>query len=180
MNKIVATLAILLLGVQVALALTNEPRGFGKARFGMSVAEVKKIFPAMKEMVNPKPEAAALLAVYKLENQSVYGLKPCIVRLQFDPEKLYQVSFDCGRDIKVTAALQKQLGNPTQTGENAAFWIGDKTTISLNITSKVFAFIDRALTAGFQSRLGEYVEAHRATGNMPPAESGPTPSATPP
>ena len=115
-----------------------------------------------------------------MEGQSVYGLKPCAVRLQFDPDKLSQVSFDCGREIKVIEALEKQFGNPSQAVENGAFWIGEKTNISMNIRARTFAFIDRALDDGFQGRLAKYVAAQSAKSNVPASESGPTPGATPP
>jgi len=163
----------------LALAFPNEPHGFGKARFGMTVAEVKKIYPAMKEVGNPTPEVAALLAVYQLEGQSVLGLKPCTVTFQFNPERLHQVAFNCGTDMQVMTTLEKRFGDPTQGMPNNAFWIGDSTAVSLNTKSRHFAFMDKKLNDEFQARLRKYVATHAVTGGAPAGESGPTPAATP-
>lgn len=170
---------ILLVGPRLALAFPNEPHGFGKARLGMTVAEVKKIYPAMKAMGNPTPEVAALLAVYTLDDQSVYGLKPCTVTFRFNPERLHHISFNCGTDMKVVTVLEKRFGEPTQGMPNNVFWISDSTTVSLNVKSRNFAFIDKKLNDEFQERLRQYVATHAVINGTPAAESGPTPPATP-
>ena len=178
LNKL-TVLVILLVGSRLALAFPNEPQGFGKARFGMTVAEVKKIYPAMKAVGNPTPEVAALLAVYSLEGQSVYGLKPCVVTFQFNPERLHHVAFNCGKDMRVITTLEKRFGEPTQGMPNNAFWIGDSTTVSLNTKSRNFAIMDKKLNDEFQERLRQYVATHAVINGTPAAESGPTPPATP-
>jgi hypothetical protein len=172
-------LVLLLAAPRLALAFPNEPHGFGKARFGMSVAEVRTIYPAMTATGSPSPEAAALLAVYTLDGQSVYGLKPCVVTFQFNPERLHHIAFNCGKDIKVITALEKRFGDATQGMPNNAFWVGDSTTVSLNVKSRNFAFIDKSLNDEFQQRLRKYVAEHAVINGAPGAESGPTPAATP-
>lgn len=172
-------LVLLLVGPRLALAFPNEPRGFGKARFGMTVAEVKKIYPAMKSVGDPTPEVAALLAIYTLEGQSVYSLKPCAVTFQFNPERLHHIALNCGTDMKVITVLEKRFGEPTQGMPNNVFWISNSTTVSLNVKSRSFAFIDKKLNDEFQERLRKYVATHAVTSGAPAGESGPTPAATP-
>ena len=170
---------LVFIGARTAFAFQNEPNGFGKAKLGMTVEDVKKVFPNMKQLGNPTPETAALLAVFALENQSVYGLKPCTVSLQFDPQRLYEVMFQCGNDVKVPDTLKKRFGEPTQAAPNAVFWIGKTTTVSFNPKSRSFAFFDRSLNEAFQGRLSKYVIEHQAGRPGQANQSGPTPQQTP-
>jgi hypothetical protein len=160
------------------LAFQNEPTGFEKARFGMTVDEVTKIFPQAKQYGNPTPEAAALMAVYTLEKQKVLGLKSCTVTFYFDPARLYQIGFDCGHGVEVPAALQKRFGAPMQATTNSALWQAEKTAVSLNTKSRQFQFMDRELTGGFQARLMKYVLMHQP-GQATPTPAAPAPAATP-
>lgn len=166
--------ALVLLASRQGFSLENEPRGFGKVLLGMSVADVQKVAPKMQPFGNPTPESAALMAVYTLEDQTVFGLKHCKVDMRFDPNLLYEIEFNCGSDINVPAALQKHLGGPTQADAHDAFWQGDKTMVSLNTKSRQFAFFDNKLHFGFQQRLAQYIRA-----NQPGGANAPTPAPTP-
>jgi hypothetical protein len=154
-------IVLLLVRAGIAMAFPNEPNGFGKARLGMTVEQAQKALPEMKPSRIPPEGGPALLAIYRADNQSIYGLKPCQMDLYFDPQQLYQISFDCGRGEKVVAALQKKFGNPTEISERGAFWRGEHTTVSLNTKARTFAFVDRALNDGVQTRLYVYVMTHQ-------------------
>jgi hypothetical protein len=151
---------------QRALAFKNEPSGFGNVRLGMTVEQVKKLLPKAKAHETDSAEAAAIMAIYSIDNQTVLGLKGCHVDLVFDPEKLYQISFDCGRGINVVTTLQKRFGDPGEAHPGSALWAGEHTMITLNTKARVFAFVDRELNKGAQARLMQYVMAHQPT---PPA-----------
>jgi len=161
------------------MGFPNEPSGFGKARLGMTLDEVKKALPQMTAKRLPPEGGPALLAIYKVDNQSIYGLKPCAVDLFFDPQRLYQISFDCGRDEKVVVAVQKKFGDPSQITPNAAFWYGAHTNVTLNVKVRTFAFIDRALESDVQNRLRAYVMAHQGPAGTPAAQAEPTSAPTP-
>jgi hypothetical protein len=171
---------LLLVRAGLAMGFPNEPNGFGKAHLGMTVDQVKKALPQMEAKRLPPEGGPALLAIYKADNQSIYGLKPCAVDLFFDPQRLYQISFDCGRSEKVVAALQKKFGDPSQMAPGAAFWQGQHTTVSLNVKVRTFAFFDQALNSDVQKRLSAYVMAHQGqAGTTPAAQAEPPPAATP-
>ncbi|HXQ21005.1 MAG TPA: hypothetical protein VN812_04980 [Candidatus Acidoferrales bacterium] len=169
---VIATLV--LLAPRQGFSFENEPRGFGKALFGMSVDEVKAVFPKMQPFGKSTPESAALLVVYTLDNQTVLGLKRCKVVMRFDPNRLYEIEFNCGSGVNVPAALQKHFGGPTQTDARDAFWQSERTQVSLNTKSRQFAFFDQKLNFGFQQHLAQYVRTHQ-----PGAANAPTPAATP-
>lgn len=170
-----------------AFALPNEPTGFGDVRFRMSVGAVKQIFPQVKKIEvpaeTPGPGATPArpqldLAVYSLENQSIYGLKPCTVGFQFAGDALYQITFDCGHSKRVFAVLKKRFGTPAVTAYGT-FWYGDKTVVSINRHSMTFGFADRQLNEAVQRQLYAYVLLHQGatveTGTPPAAATPPTP-----
>jgi hypothetical protein len=163
---------------QRALAFKNEPSGFGNVHLGMTVEQVKKILPTVKAHEADSAEAASIMAIYSIDNQTVLGLKGCHVDLVFDPEKLYQISFDCGRGVNVVTALEKRFGDPGEAHPGSAMWVGEHTMITLNTKARVFAFIDLELNKGAQARLMQYVMSHQPTppaGLQAPAGPVPTP-----
>ena len=177
--RVVLIMVLAVLSARPALSVDNEPDGFGKVRLGMSLEDVKRIFPNMTVVGTPTPESAALFVPYRVEKQSVYGLKPCEVTLFFDPERLYQITFNCGERLEVIDILRKRFGDPTQIVPNNAYWQRERTAISLNTKSRQFAFIDRHLNDGVQQKLYKYVIAHQQGAAATPAEGAPTPPATP-
>lgn len=127
-----------------SIALQNEPDGFGKAKFGMSVKAAREAFPDMR----PLAEAPdSVLQIYILENQSFAGLQPCKVTLSFLTDKLFETKFDCGRDPSVKAALHKTFGEPSEDEDKMSVWRGERAVVSMNKDVSTFAFANLALKA---------------------------------
>ncbi len=161
-----ATLALVL--PSAVLALQNEPKGFGKAEFGMSVKAVRGVFPSIRELGKA---AGSPLQIYSVDNQSYEGLGPCVVTLSFLADKLYETRFDCGRSEKVKDVLYERFGPPETEDEKMAIWRGDETDVSMNRQVKTFAFANR----GLRAMLSQYLAYKALSANI--VDSAPT---TPP
>ena len=178
--RVVISLALVpvlvqLLGGRPAVAFPNEPRGFGEVRLGMSVEQVRKILPHMKAASTADPGSVPLVAFYSIGGQTLYGLKPCDVGLRFDPEKLYEITFDCGRSAKIVDVLEKEFGEPAVASPRGAFWMGERTVVTLNPKARTFAFVDHTLNQAVRARILQYTMQH-----PPNAGAAATPGAPPP
>ena len=162
---------------------TAEPTGFGKAKFGMSRAQVGKLVPK----VHPNTATAAaegkgaplLMAIYEVEDQSVGPLKKCRAEFRFFKDELYEVQFRCPDRVKVGQYLQKTYGLPDKMTENAVFWMGKHSAVSLSPKSGAFAFGDRERSQAMQSVLfASMQKSGQALGAAPEAAApGATPAA---
>lgn len=153
-----ASLALLLgaLVPATAQAYPNEPTGFGKVRFRMTIADVKKIYPNARRAggtTSAEEEGQGGLTRYVLDDQSVLGLKPCEVDFQFMGNELFEVGFDCGREEKIVKALERHFGPPSSRSEAGVFWSGDKTTVAMNPRARTFSFSDTVLSQEVQTKL---------------------------
>ena len=165
----------------------KEPTGFGKAKFGMSVADVRKVYPQMQATKGTEQVAGkggeAFLLIFELDNQSVGPLKPCKAELRFFQNELYAVNFRCPDKVQVQQYLQKTYGLPTKTTERSAFWIGEHGAVSLSPSSGAFGFSDVKRGKAMQTVLFQYVQkgqadaAATATAAAPPPGNTPTPAA---
>ena len=173
----VVVLAILVVP-RLTLASPDEPRGFGKARFGMSPKEVVAVFPQLK-LVGGTPQVTGSLAlsIYALENQSYLGLKPCQIGFRFFAEQLYEITFECGNSPDVLKALKKQFGEPGPPQQGAVYWQQEHTVIGMIVASSNFSLVDRALNNMVQAALLRYVLTQQ--GKAQPAPANPTPAAPP-
>jgi hypothetical protein len=156
---------------KIALAFPNEPDGFKGAKFHMSLAQVKEIFPTLAPTGVQGGKRS--LSFHRIDGEESLGeLRPCKVKLRFAADELYQIDFDCGRDDRVVEYLKRQYGEPTNVVPNAIYWYGEKAIISLNPNAKTFGFIDRALNETVQQQLFQAVlKSRQAT----PAGSTSTP-----
>jgi hypothetical protein len=181
--------AAILLFALAAAAVTaaevkfREPTGYGKAKFGMSAAQVKKLYPKLepaKATAEAAGNAQQLLAVYFLEDQRVGPLKQCKVEFRFYKDELYEIQFRCPDRAGVGDYLQKTYGMPNQPSGNAVFWMGEHSAVSLAPRSGAFAYADRARSQAFQAILYKYMMNPLQTpGGTPPAGAA-TPAATAP
>jgi len=164
----------------------HEPTGFGKAKFGMSVADVKKVNPklepteAMRKLEGKGPQ---MLAIYELKDQSVGTLKPCQAEFRFFNDELYEVQFHCPDRVKIGEYLQKTYGEPTKTTEQAAFWMGKHSAVSLAPRTGAFGFSDLVRSQAMQSVLFTYINKKKqeqaAAGAGQPSGASPTPPQAP-
>jgi hypothetical protein len=157
-----------------------EPTGFGKAKFGMPVAQVHKLYPKLHPA--KATEAAAgkgdqLLTIYLLEKQSVGPLKPCTAEFRFLKDELYEIQFRCPDRVKVGEYLQKTFGTPTKVAENAAFWMGKNAAVSLAPRSGAFAYGDRERTQALQAMMWASMHQPQAAAGATPPAAEATPAA---
>ncbi len=173
MRAFVFVLSILILP-RIAWCFPNEPQGFGKARFGMSVASVQKLYPGGTFTARSTARDMVHMEFYKVEKQALGSLKPCSVEFRFAADKLYEIGFDCGRDVKVVTFLQKRYGNPQQIEPHGTYWQGQTVVIALNAQTRMFAFANRLLNQAVQQELLRYALSHPGG-----AQATPSPAPTP-
>lgn len=161
----------MLIWARTVTAFSNEPDGFGPLRFGGPPSEAQRAFPNLKDK-----GAEQFLAFYEIENQTVFGLKPCNLELSFVDGQLYRIQFTCrSSPAKVAATLEKRFGEPTQRKPDATLWLGEQRTIGLNPASGVFAFTDRVRGQVANQKLMRYIAESQARATVNPA--APTPAA---
>lgn len=157
-----------------------EPTGFGKATFGMSPAQVGKLFPKMQPTEATEATAGKgdqLMAIYQVEGQRVGPLRPCRVEFRFFKDELYEIQFRCPDRVKVAQYLQKTYGVPTKATENAAFWMGKHSAVSLAPRSGAFAYGDAKRTQAMQAMLWSYMHQPQAAAGATPPAAEATPAA---
>lgn len=165
-----------------------EPSGFGKAKFGMSVAQVRKLYPKLQPAKGTEQAASKgqqFVLAYGLENQSVGPLTGCRAQLRFFKDELYEVQFRCPDHDKVIDYFKKTYEEgPTVVG-NSVYWMGQQGAVSLTPKSGVFAFSDVKRTQAMQSALlvglGKRLPPQTPTATAPATTptAAETPAATP-
>ena len=138
------------------------PEGYGKAHFGMTVAQVRKAYPELKEA----PQVAGYLSHpnlkrYVLWHQKLEGLaKPADVELRFWRDSLWTVLFYCGEnnfdDVKVQ--LSKQYGLPASGGADPT-WLWPTRTLMTASKGGWYSIADREIGKDAQATLAR--EAHQ-------------------
>jgi len=158
-----------------------EPAGFGKAKFGMSAAQVTKLYPKLRQekaIESPTGEAPPM-AVYYLDDQRVGTLKQCKVELRFFKDELYEFQFRCPERAKVGDYLKKTYGLPTKSTETAVFWMGKQSAVGFSPPSGAFAYSDLARSQAMQALFYKAMIKAAQEGEQP-AAAGATPGAAAP
>jgi hypothetical protein len=126
-------------------AFPNEPDGFGAARFGMTLDEIKKHFPELKP-IGPAPQSSSqsplTLELYEIPSQPVLGIPNCSVRFYLANTVLYRVAFNCGGDPRVGAALKGRFGPASEELEGNVHWLSEERGVSVNPRDLQFSFTD--------------------------------------
>lgn len=151
-SGIIACTVALLLSASSAWAFKDpEPTGFDKVKFGTSVEDVKKAYPAMKKPEGKK--AAGLnhpkIERYFLEKHQLPGLeKPTDIDLQFWSGKFWlgQIHFGDNDPAKVDAYLLKTYGEPGYKDENFRTWNGKTAGAVQSIRNKTFEVHDEGMS----------------------------------
>lgn len=149
-------LLTLALGVP-ALAMTNQPTGFGKAKFGQSVADVRKLLPAMEPTqahLGAMAFTSEFLQRFAIKDATVAGLaKPTTVELRFWKDKLWTVIvyFGSNPQADVEASLTKQLGPPTASSTASMIWRGDRTEVQSVTKGSYYAITENELSKDVQA-----------------------------
>lgn len=176
---LVVALFALKLGIPVsASAAPPEPSGYGKARFGMTVEQVKQIYPAMTDptIVSPQSQLASgpdplPLARYQINKQELSTLSGCDVVFQFYREALMQTEFYCPDKTAVAPYLEREFGPPSSRTARAWFWFGDTTVIAYNPHSGIFSFADKEANQSLQLTLLGRIMAAQQPQDQPNSEN---------
>lgn len=157
-----------------ALAMTNEPTGFGAAKFGDSIAQVQKALPKMEETskdLGAQAFSSDHLKRFALQQAQVPGLdKPTTVELRFWKDKLWAVIvyFGDNTDAQVLEMLTKQFGPPAAATATPA-WRGTQTETLMVARQRYYGTTYNPLSADAQAWFVERLrgEGYTATGGPP-------------
>lgn len=173
-RSITGITALVVIASMQTMAAAGEPTGFGKAKFKMTSAEVKKVFPKME--VLEKPLAAAVVGGsyatrFVLWDYAMPGLKkPVDVELRFWSDRLWViiVYFKENDTESVVEALRKEVGSPGNGDANFLTWIGDTSTTVLTRRDQYYSISDNDLSAEARAAIfkgmGEHVPAAKQPG----------------
>jgi hypothetical protein len=171
-----------------AAAMENEPAGIGKAKFGMSPAEVEKLYPgAVRTLVGMESLGAAPVGGPYVVRQAfsahaVEGLpEPTTVELRYWKDQLWVVVVYYGNNSAevVQEALRKRHG-PPDLASNDSLWRGEKVQVNTVNRERWYALADKALSAEAQKLFSEEMRmlqerSRGAGGGPPPATAPPAP-----
>ncbi len=183
-----AFLLVLALGTltrpAAAADVPTDLQGFGKAKFGMSEAQVKTLYPKMQEVPMPTPAAPGeglpfTLTEYTLANQSFGPLHRCAVTLRFYEHQLTDAQYRCQEPKdKINDYLQKRFGLPQDISpRNAMSWTFEKIGLTSMPRAGVFMIADLARSRQMSYSLLTYTMYK--TGRLPGVNPLPTPTVPP-
>ena len=132
-RSIIVSSLIVALGARIAIGLPSpEPTGVEKAKFGASVEEVKKAYPAMEATQQNLAAPAfnhAKLTRYLVRKQKVEGCdKPMDLELRFWDGKFWIGVYYFGENdyAKTLETFKQRLGKPTYEKDENLSWVGTK------------------------------------------------------
>lgn len=194
MKRIVSAVVAMWLGLLCAFAGTswafqNEPKGFEKAEFGMSVKKVRALYPTMHE-VDPAKVSSLYnrpgMASFEMAGQKVEWLpKPVDVVFRFLNDQFWVVLVKYGTNDSddVEQGLHERYGETKIKG----IWVGDTVTLALHRRDKSFELSSRALAAEAEKQMlppkvmkGLLTVPGATPEAAPKAEAAPTPATVPP
>lgn len=147
-----------------AQEVSADLQGFGKAKFGMSEAQVVKLYPKMQKVPVPTPAAGQeslpfTLASYTLQNQSFGPLRKCAVTLRFYEGGFTDVQYKCREPKeKIVGYWTKRLGPPPQvSARNAMSWTLGKVGVTAMANVGTFMIADSARSKAMSYSLLTYV-----------------------
>lgn len=127
---------------------TKTPEGYGKARFGMSVADTKAVYPELA----PIPHSPGYLSHPDLQRQVLWKVRlkglpePVDIELRFWKDRLWMFLFYTGKNSapKVTQYLQREYGPPATGGLDPA-WVWPGRTLVNQSGHGWFALSDKEI-----------------------------------
>ena len=166
---------VLALAASAVARMTIEPKGFGKAHFGMSPAEVKKLYPNMRTLGRESFGATPVLGPdfvrQLLPAERIEGLsKPVPVELRYWKSRLWVVIVYYGANSTddVVKYLKKLVGDPSNR-EPEPMWRGGEVTVNAANRERWYAISDNNLSRGVQVLLQSELAKQR--GAAPPAQT---------
>jgi hypothetical protein len=186
-------LCVLLPSVTLAAADVASPFGFEKAKFAAPLAEVKKLYPDMRELSSSEnlgavPVGGPYIARYVLQQHKIEGLeKPVDVELRFWKERFWLFIVYLGENDPQAAVegLTAQYGPVSNTDGRFPLWNLPKATIVVELKEKRYTINDEEISEDARAWFIELVRARR--GSVPPvkvddvpASASAAPGANPP
>jgi len=160
-----------------ASAFKDEPKGFGKADFTMSVEQVQKVYPQMEPADPAKVEKIYTLnemTNYTIADQKLDGFRdPATVTLRFSKDRFWLARAQISeRDAdSMVDALTKRYGPPT-FGTTNPVWVSEKVFVSTMPNLQYFELTYRPIS---NESSGEFFRgkhgAHGHDSAAPPAGS---------
>jgi len=177
-TRILLVIAALLL-TSVSARAFEEPRGFGKATFGMPEAEVLKLYPDAVPLQPGQTLGASAVAGpdisrVVLKNHKVEGLaKPTTVELRFWKKQLWGVIvyFGDNSDAEVVALLEKQFGKSENPDPKQMLWVGTATQTTASLRQRWYGSNDQKLSKEAQTWFMNALKGHGH--DAPPAAAPP-------
>jgi hypothetical protein len=168
-----------------AMDKSKEPTGLGAARFGMSVEQVQRIYPGMRELRQGEKFAAAAVYTpnirrFALENQKIAGRdKPTTIELRFwkDQLWLYITYVDEAESSAVIEGLAKQYGPPDHNEGGRPLWAGDRTLILGEFPRGYYTIQDETISRQAQTWFSEAAAAANREQHLPLKNTTPAPAA---
>jgi hypothetical protein len=163
------------------MADVTSPTGFGEAKFGASVAEVKKIYPDMRELsasenLGAVPVGGPYITRYVVRQQKIEGLeKPADVEFRFWKGKFWLFVVYLGENDLQSALelLADRYGPVTNKDPRFPIWNWPTTTILVEPKEKRYTINYEELSKEARTWFVEMLKSGRAS----PAELGPSPTA---
>ncbi len=177
-QSLIATLSLCL----AAPTLGAELDGFGTAKFGMSIEQVRALYPALQPA--PRRLGAAYftspdLSRYLLTKMSVPGLTaPADLELRFWKNQLWTIIMYSGDTpfADVVQSLRRQYGEPSSPGSEPV-WVQPRTTITTAANEHWYSIADNAISRAAQQALIEALQAQQAAAPPSTPRAGGTPVA---
>ncbi|MBI3783212.1 MAG: hypothetical protein HY270_07410 [Deltaproteobacteria bacterium] len=150
------------------------PQGYGKAHFSMSVAQVRKAYPELREA----PKVAGYLSHPNLQrfvlwHQKMEGLPhPVDVELRFWRDSLWTILFYCGDNSfdAVKVQLSKQFGLPASGGTDPT-WLWPTRTLMTASKQGWYSIADRQIGKEAQTELAKQAGQPLPKTQNPPPEA---------
>jgi hypothetical protein len=136
----------------------SVPQGFGKAKFGMTVAEVKASYPELQ----PAPPIKGYLSHPDLERHVLFAAKvgklpkPMDIELRFWKGRLWMLLFYNGKNSKadVDRYLVSTYGEPVSGALDAA-WVWPGRSLVSQTQHGWFSLSDRTIGKEAQAELAK-------------------------
>jgi hypothetical protein len=181
---------VLVAGSATAVEKRPGPSGLGKATFGMTIDQVKKIYPGMEEAkgsMGAPVVGGPYIKRFALHHQKVDGLpKPVDIELRFWKDKfwLYIVYIDGIDTAQVDKALTAAYGPVSNTDTAIGVWDGVKSAIVFERKNGRYSVNDNAMSkeasAWFVSLFRKHSSQPQTQAAKTPAPAAPAPAAKPP
>ena len=150
----------------------HVPTGFGKAKFGMTLEQVRPLYPTLApapQMTGAAYFRSPQLARYLVTKVRVPGLQePCTLELRFWKNQLWSaiIHYGTNKFSDVEAILRKEYG-PLTSKTGAPTWTFDTATVVTSPGQLWYSFDDNGIGKDVQGALVEAVHQQQQKQKAP-------------